>query len=83
MVRNVVLTFQYAASGIQTADGKALRGFSIDGKNISEARIEKNTVLIPASKKPHYIYYAWKPFTDANLVNAEQLPASTFKLALQ
>jgi len=80
---NVVVSFQYTAGGLQTSDGKMLRGFSVDGKNFSDARLEKNTVLVPVPKKPKYIYYAWQPFTDANLVNTEQLPASTFKLALQ
>ena len=31
-------------------------------------------------KQPEYIYYDWKPYTDGNLVNREQLPTSTFKI---
>lgn len=34
-------------------------------------------------EKPAYIYYGWKPFTNANLVNAEGLPASTFKIKVE
>jgi sialate O-acetylesterase len=29
------------------------------------------------------VLYGWKPFTDANLINSENLPASTFKIKVQ
>lgn len=76
----IVVTFQYTADGLQTADGKKLRGFSTDGKTETEAFIQYNTIVIDSKEKPDYIYYGWKPFTDANLVNSALLPASTFKL---
>lgn len=31
-------------------------------------------------KEPQYVRYGWQPFTRANLVNGEGLPASTFKI---
>jgi sialate O-acetylesterase len=30
--------------------------------------------------QPRYIRYAWQPFTRANLINSDSLPASTFTL---
>lgn len=79
---SVILSFQYA-NGLQTADGQALRGFSFDAKTDAGAVIQNNTVVIATNKKPAVVYYGWKPFTDANLVNGERLPASTFKLNVQ
>lgn len=31
-------------------------------------------------KNPRYVRYGWQPFTRANLVNGESLPASTFRI---
>jgi len=31
---------------------------------------------------PRYVRYAWQPFTRANLVNSDSLPASTFKIEI-
>lgn len=90
------ITFNYAKDGLETADGKALRGFSLDGVHTVSARIQKGTlqlgnslssgadmVVIDCEDKPEYIYYDWKPYTDGNLANAEKLPASTFKLLVE
>lgn len=79
---SVVVLLRYAA-GLKTADGKVLRGFSFDGKTEVQATIDNGRIIIPASVKPTCVYYAWKPFTDANLVNAENLPASTFKIKVK
>lgn len=80
---NIVISLQYTANGLQTADGQSLRGFSTDGKTEISAGIQNRTIVIPAKEKPVFVYYAWKPFTDANLVNSELLPASTFKIKVQ
>jgi sialate O-acetylesterase len=77
---NIIVLFKYPAKGLETSDGLTLRGFSIDGINEVKASINGKTVLINYMTKPAYIYYAWKPFTDANLINSEKLPASTFKI---
>ena len=47
----------------------------------AEARIEGETVIVFSEKvkKPHFVRYGWKPFSDGNLVNGAGLPASTFK----
>jgi sialate O-acetylesterase len=79
----LVISFKYTAKGLKTADGKLLNGFSIDGINKAEAIIGDNRILIYTSKKPEFVYYGWKPFSDGNLVNSEGLPASTFKVKVQ
>lgn len=79
----VTISFQYRAKGLMTSDGKSLRGFSLDGKSEAEAYFGDSGVIVPAGFKPDYIYYGWKPFSDGNLVNSENLPASTFKIKVQ
>lgn len=80
---NIVIRFQYTAKGLETAGSQPLRGFSIDGRTGVVAVIQKNTIVIPVKEKPAFVFYAWKPFTDANLVNSELLPASTFKIKVK
>lgn len=79
----VIITFQYAGDGLKTTGNKALKGFSIDSKEHIHADLDGKTVMIRVSEKPSFIYYGWEPFTDANLVNSSNLPASTFKLSVQ
>jgi sialate O-acetylesterase len=76
----IVISFKYPSNGLETSDGLAVRGFSIDGLNEVKASIHGKTVLISSKTKPAYVYYAWKPYTEANLVNSEKLPTSTFKI---
>lgn len=76
----IVISFKYPSNGLETSDGLAVRGFSIDGLNEVMASINGKTVLISSKTKPAYVYYAWKPYTEANLVNSEKLPTSTFKI---
>lgn len=68
---------------MRTADGQSLRGFSLDGRVPAAARIRRDRVLIDANTVPTHIYFGWKPFSDANLVNREGLPASTFKIEVR
>jgi sialate O-acetylesterase len=75
----LVILFQYA-DGLKTSDGKAVRGFSLDGLTDAKAIIRNKKIIINCPSKLPFVYYGWKPFTDANLVNAADLPASTFKL---
>ena len=85
----VLLSFNYPGAQLKTEDGKPLRGFMLRNEKGEEqeanAFIEKNKVIIPLDKneKPVSVLYGWKPYTDANLVNEEQLPASTFKIIIQ
>ena len=58
-------------------------GFSADGKHEVPAALNGNTVEVFLQIKPEFVYYGWQPFTNANLVNSEGLPASTFKIQLR
>lgn len=78
----VVIRFQYA-QGLHASGTTALRGFSVDGLQPAPAKIKGRFIEISTLTKPVFVYYAWQPFTDANLVNADHLPASTFKLTVQ
>jgi sialate O-acetylesterase len=44
-----------------------------------QTRIEGNCIIIEGVQTGR-VRYAWKPYTDANLVNEAGLPASTFEL---
>jgi sialate O-acetylesterase len=79
----VIISFQYTANSLRTSDNSVVRGFSFDGINDVSAIIDHNKVVINTINKPAYVYYGWKPFTDANLVNNALLPASTFKIKVQ
>ncbi len=78
------VSFDYA-KGLKSSDGKALRTFEIAGEDeifyIAQTEIkgEKIKVWSKKVKKPKFVRYAWQPFTDANLVNEANLPASTFR----
>ena len=78
------LSFDYA-DGLHSADGQPLRSFEVAAEDglfyPAEAVIEGNEVKVWNDSIPHprLVRYGWQPFTRANLVNARQLPASTFK----
>ena len=87
----IVLEFSDAKE-LKTSDGKLLRGleaggawgafYEIPGENI---KIEGNRIIIegPAGAWAMRIRYAWKPYTDANLINETGLPASTFEITVE
>lgn len=85
----VMISFQYAGSNLKTEDGKPLRGFMLQNekgiKSDAKAFIQNNHVVIPVEngERPVSVLYGWKPYTNANLVNKENLPCSTFKLDIQ
>ena len=79
----ITIRFKHATTGLLTVGGNFVKGFSIDGIHEMPAQIIHNTIVIAVNKKPDYVYYGWKPFTDANLINKELLPVSTFKLIIQ
>ena len=84
----IILSFQYA-DHLKTNDGNVLRGFKIaDEKGIqhdAKAFIQNNKVIIPIDKNEVavQVLYGWEPYTDANLVNSEDLPSSTFKIKIE
>ncbi len=85
---SVIVEFDYGR-GMTSSDGQAIRGFEMsdfDGNYrpanvevIDDNIIKLTNMDIPA---PRYIRYAWQPFTRANLINSDSLPASTFKFVL-
>lgn len=83
----LVVRFDYA-TGLKTADGQAPRGFEIAGADgvFHPATVEfagaTARLSSPEVARPVVARYAWSPYTDANLVNVDGLPASTFKLAV-
>ena len=84
----VTVTFTYA-DGMRSIDAKtAIQGFElaeVDGlyypaaASVRDGKIE---LVAPEVDCPRYVRYAWQPFTRANLVNGEGLPASTFKASI-
>ncbi len=85
---NTVVEFSNAST-LQTSDGEALRGLEIGG-NVGalqkvadeQIKIEGNRIIIKDAKAQR-VRYAWQPFTDANLVNENGLPASTFEIEIE
>lgn len=81
----VILHFGFD-DGLKSSDGMPLRTFEvaeIDGLyHPATAEITDNNAIRIYNmdiKKPRFVRYGWQPFTRANLVNGEGLPASTFK----
>lgn len=80
----LIVSFDYADS-LCTSDGKQPSTFEIAEEEgmyyPATAVIEGNTVRLtsPEVKNPRYVRYGWQPFTRANLINGDALPASTFR----
>ena len=80
-----VIEFDNAAE-LKTSDGDVLRGLEVADKNgqfskldtKTEVKFKGNRMII--EREAHRVRYAWKPYTDANLVNEAGLPASTFDI---
>lgn len=81
------LTFDYG-KGLHSSDGTPLRTFEIAEYNglFEPAKVEivGDTLKVFSTKikNPRYVRYGWQPFTRANLVNEEELPASTFQTSI-
>ena len=83
---SVILTFS-CAQGMKSSDGEALRTFEVAGEKgifhpAELVEIKGNTIKVRCCevKIPHRVRYGWQPYTTANLVNDEGLPASTFEV---
>lgn len=61
-------------------DRKSLKDFSTDGIDDLEANIKSKKNVMAVKEKPYFVYYGWKSFANINLVNSDNLPASTFKI---
>lgn len=80
----VVVRFRHVRrGGLRTSDGSPLRGFTLDGSMPVRAEVSGRKVRVEAPVRPAHIYFGWKPFSDANLVNREGLPASSFKIEVK
>ncbi|WP_242202082.1 GDSL-type esterase/lipase family protein [Aestuariivivens insulae] len=72
------------SEGLKTNDGNPVRDIQIAGKDkrFVEAKAQiRNNVLIVWSEKikdPRFVKYACSPYSQGNLVNQHDLPASTF-----
>ena len=84
----VQLTFDYGEK-LHASNGQSIIGFEVssDGDFFFPAQVEpKGQNLIVWSKEvpqPRFVRYAWTPFTRANLVNGDNLPASTFRIEIK
>ena len=85
----IVLTFDHA-DGMHSADGTALRTFEVADEHglyhpADKVEVKGNTLILESRhvKRPVRARYGWQPFTRANLVNGEGLPASTFEIAVE
>lgn len=80
--KNGVLTisFNYVGKSLQTSNSEVLKGFTVDGTTALEGTIQKKQVIIKLNKKPEFVYFGWKSFSDGNLVNSALFPASTCKI---
>lgn len=82
------ISFDYA-KGLHTSDGQPVRTFEIaehDGLFVpAQAEIIGGKVKVWNEKitNPKLVRYGWQPFTRANLVNGEELPASTFRTEIK
>lgn len=78
------VTFDYA-EGLTTSDGAPIHTFEIAGNEglyyPAQAVVENGKVKVWSDQvsHPRLIRYGWQPFTRANLVNGEGIPASTFR----
>lgn len=81
---NKLVVEYHFAKELMTSDGKPLRGFEIAGDDElfypAQGRISGNTIELQSEEvqKPRFFRYGYQPFSDANLINENRLPASTY-----
>lgn len=79
----IYVAFQYG-QGMKASDGQAIRGFEIAGENgiflPAQAIVKGDEVKVVSLEvnRPVQVRYSWQPYSTANLVNGQGLPASTF-----
>lgn len=86
---DVVLTF-CCGDMLHSSDGEALRTFEVSAGGdewfAAEAVVEGNGTLrlrCAEVEQPRSVRYGWQPYTTANLVNGDELPASTFRIGVE
>lgn len=81
----IIISFDYADSGLTTRDGKEPDYFEIAGENKeflkAKAIIEGQTIIVynEKIKNPVAVRFAWDQQATPNLCNMEKLPASPFR----
>lgn len=71
---------------LTTSDGNRPLTFElaeIDGHYFpADATIADSTIILKSAdvKNPEYVRYGWQPYTDANVINGDSLPTSTFRI---
>ena len=75
------------ATELKTSDGGILKGLEVADKTGSFSNVEAEEVKFKGNRiiierEAHRIRYGWQPYTDANLVNEHNLPASTFEIEI-
>lgn len=83
---HVILEFDFA-EGLKASDYQTLRCFEVAGEDgcfvTAVAVIADDKVVLSSDiESPEYVRYAWQPYTSANLVNGDNLPASTFFITI-
>lgn len=80
---SLVIEFEHA-SGLAWAEGRGPTGFEIAGKDqrfypaVAELNGREIRIASPNVEQPTAARYAWAPFPEWSLVNAEGLPAAPF-----
>ncbi len=81
------ITINFAhARGLRLSGGNRPLTFEVAGADRvfrpAKAEIKDSTIILydMDTKVPHYVRYAWQPFTRANVENSDSLPASTFEI---
>ena len=84
--KSIVLTFGHA-HGMTSSDGTALRTFEVAGEHgiyypADVVTVKDGTITLQSKQVAHptRARYGWQPYTRANLVNSDGLPASTFEI---
>lgn len=83
---SIIIRFNHVGNGLISIDGESLNQFAIAGADKkfvwANAKIENNTVVVwnKNIQHPVYVRYAWADNPrDANLYNANGLPAAPFR----
>ncbi len=79
------IAFDHTGSGLASSDGRTLTWFEVAGVDKAfvpaTATIDGDSLLVGAAEvaKPHWVRFAWHETAEPNLMNAEGLPANSFK----
>ena len=87
---SIVVSFDHVGGGLAArSDGSQLQGFEVAGADHdyrwARAEIRGNAVILSNAEVPQpvFVRYGWANYPSCNLVNAEGLPASPFRAAVE